>query len=156
MKQDEIIINEGGVAIFDTRIGLTPNIHDFELAFAGDDLRSNKAPNGQREMKISDSKGLFWLVDLKSGAVLCVNINLSNASNRGKIREADTTGCFAGKIRVGEYTVKGAFSLETAEIIRKLRFPGLSLDLIPERTRIRALLIGFKENERLLKAPFSK
>ena len=121
---------------------------DFDAAFRGEDVRKMETANPRRELKICDEKGLSWLVDLKRNAVLWLNVQLGSLRYRPS-STSDPSGCFEGSFRFGEYTVRGPFSLETAEIIRKVVIPGISLLLVPDAASVRAIGVSFVENERV-------
>lgn len=152
MNQEEIILSNSGVTVLGFPVGFSPTSRDFALAFEDEKIRSLTPLNG-RQLRVCDSKGVFWLLDLASDNVLCFDVVLAK---RKRPTDNDPLECFTGKIRIGQYTVQGPFSFETGETVRNLVFPGLSLDLIPDEKRIRAVLVGFEENENKVKRPASQ
>jgi|ERR1051326_220103 hypothetical protein len=149
MKWDEIVIDEAGVTIFGSPVGLAPTSGDFEAALLGRDVRTVESVDKPRALRICDEHGLMWLVDLTLDAVLWLDIALRRLSHR-RMTDEDAKGVFTGRILIGRYTVHGPFSFQTGEIIRKVVIPGLSLGLAPDRKGLRAVSVAFTENERAL------
>jgi hypothetical protein len=114
---------------------------------AGEEVRSAAKVTPERDLRICDSKGLSWLVDLRQGTVLWLIVQLSPLRYR-KLSEADAAGHFQGKIRIGKYTIIGAFSFATGETIRKAAFPGMRIRLVPDGNHIGSLIVAFVMNEK--------
>ncbi len=146
MNSEEITINKSGVSILGFPLGFAPTERDFELAFEGNVLRSSPTTTQGRVQRICDSKGLTWLVDLERRIVLWFHVLFAPFEYR-RLSESDPSECFQGKVRLDRYTIQGSFSLETGELVRKVAIPGLSLRFVPDGKVIRALSVGFLENE---------
>jgi hypothetical protein len=146
MRAEEIVINQTGVSVLGIPVGFAPTAQDLELALEGQTVRS-LAPLNERQLRICDSKGVSWLVDLKLDLVLWLDVLLAKLRYRQQ-DDHDAKDVFTGKVRIGQYTVQGPFSFETGEIVRKVVIPGLSLGFLPDERRIRAVTVAFIENER--------
>lgn len=146
MKSEEIVINKTGLTVLGFPVGFKPTARDFDLALEGEVIRSNSTATQGRELRICDAKGLTWLVNMDHGAALWLDVRLAPLRYRN-MSEADPSDCFKGKIHIGQYTVQGPFSFETGEIVRKVEIVGLSLSLLPDEKRIRAVTIAFQENK---------
>ena len=149
MKLEEIRFNHTGASILGFPISLTPTAQDFDLAFEGEVIRDIPPLNG-RQLRICDSKGLSWLVDIEHKLVLWLDILLAPLRYR-RMSDMDPSGCFTGKIRIGQYAVQGPFSFETGELVRKVTVDGLSVSLLPDEKQMRAVSVAFVQNESLLK-----
>jgi len=146
MNTDTITIGDLGLEFFGTPAGFAPKIEDIERVVRGESVRICSTSNCERQIRIWDSKGLSWLVDLDRGVVLVLRILLAPLT-RKKGAETQPLDVYTGLVHIGGHKVQGPNSTDTGEIIRKIVIPRLGLVLVPERKRICALLIGFTENE---------
>jgi hypothetical protein len=146
MKMDEIKINDLGFSVLGFLLGFRPTVADLQLALEGETLRNTPTTSNHRQLWICDSKGLSWLADCEDTGIAWVDIVLGPLAHR-RPSDADPKGIFQGTLRIGKYTVRGTFSVETGELIRNVVIPGVTIDLSAARNRVRAVTIGFPQNE---------
>ncbi len=146
MSSDDISIAASGLVLLGHSLGLAPKASEFEEAIKNEKTRSIPPLRG-RQLRICDDKGLSWMVDLQLGTVVWLDVQLGPVEHR-KATDHDPSGYFAGRLIIDRCTVRGCFSLETGEIIRKLSIPDVGLLVVPEGKTVRAVLIAFSVNER--------
>lgn len=98
-------------------------------------------------MYICDTKGVSWLVEESSGAVFSLKILLSVKEKTLGMESLSASQPFSGILRVGKYSVRGAISFETAEMMRDVTVSNITIFWLPGRHQMKGLVVGFERNE---------
>jgi hypothetical protein len=146
MNGDDILLTRSGVVFLGQPVGFEPKADDFERPLEGQHVRHMASVNG-RQQRVCDSKGLSWLVDLDLRSVLSFEIHLAPFSYRPR-NDHDPLTYFSGRVCVDQHTIRGAFSCQTAELVRKVAIPGVNILLVPDGNTVRSVAVEFVINAR--------